>query len=396
MMRSPTKRSASSTRPAVADPPVLRRLLVLLFVVADAALVVVFVAAYAARSMSAYLFWWTELVAVFFPYLTLLVLAATFVAGALRQKKRLVLHLALLVLAALRFLPPERPVAADGAEVLTVMTYNVPRWWDGLNDEARGEAMVELVQAETPHLLSFQEAVLFTSAADRDQNARTAAAVVEALPYRFALPRVEGTNGTTRRTDIPVLGRVPMERATLTTLRMDTADDEGTEVIRVPFVWEGREAVLYNLHLRSYGSAKPWKADEPRLFDPTFWARYLRQYREAYRVRAWEAEEIHRILAAETRPFIVTGDFNSTPHNWVYGRLKGDLGLRDAFKVGGRGWGATYHADLPFARIDYVLVSPAWAVVSAHVPEASLSDHRPVVARLRWRDPEPGVPPARP
>lgn len=378
------RRSASSTRPAVADRRVLRRLPTLLLRVVDAGLVLAFVAAFAARYVSAHLFWWTELVAVFFPYLAALVLVATCVVGALRQWGLLALHLVLLVAAGIRLLPPEGRVAAGEAEVLTVMTYNVPRWWDEAPAEARAAAMVQLIRSEAPDLLAFQEATLFTAAADQRRNVRTAAAVVESLAYRFALP-VEETGGRMRRTDIPVLSHIPAGEASLTRLQMDAQDEEGTDVIRVPFVWEGREAVLYNLHLRTYGAAKPWREDL-RFFDLGFWSGYLRQYREAFRVRAWEAEEIHRMLAAETRPYIVTGDFNSTPHNWVYGRLKEDLGLRDAFKVGGRSWGATYHTRFPFARIDYVLVSPAWAVVSAHVPDANLSDHRPLVARLRWRE----------
>ncbi len=95
-------------------------------------------------------------------------------------------------------------------------------------------------------------------------------------------------------------------------------------------------------------------------------------------------EQIRAMLAQETLPLIVSGDFNSTPHNWVYYGLAD--GLVDAFRVAGRGWGATYHADFPVARIDHVLVSRAWKVVQAHVSKAPYSDHLPLVVRLRWRE----------
>mgnify|MGYP006177651277 CR=1 FL=1 len=82
---------------------------------------------------------------------------------------------------------------------------------------------------------------------------------------------------------------------------------------------------------------------------------------------------------------LVVGDFNSTMHHWEYRQVA--RGLRNVFTMRGRAWGATYHAALPLVRIDHILASPEWEVVSARVPTAhAFSDHRPVVARLRWRD----------
>ena len=126
------------------------------------------------------------------------------------------------------------------------------------------------------------------------------------------------------------------------------------------------------------------KTQNGRLLDPRLWKAYYDRYHEAYLLRAVEVEAIVRILKQETRPYLLCGDFNSTPHNWAYRHLVHELGLQDAFSVAGEGWGGTYHSRLPFARIDYVLASPAWEIVSARVGDVHLSDHRPLLTRLRW------------
>jgi endonuclease/exonuclease/phosphatase family metal-dependent hydrolase len=53
-----------------------------------------------------------------------------------------------------------------------------------------------------------------------------------------------------------------------------------------------------------------------------------------------------------------------------------------------RSWGGTYPAERPLVQIDHVLASPAWQITAARIPAdgaAAVSDHRPGVARLRWK-----------
>lgn len=93
-------------------------------------------------------------------------------------------------------------------------------------------------------------------------------------------------------------------------------------------------------------------------------------------------------------PAIVTGDFNAQPESEVMHRLlgAGASPLIDAFAAmhGSDGESGTYHgfqggADGP--RIDYILVSPAFAVRSSEIRRSSRdgrypSDHYPVLAEL--------------
>ena len=359
----------------------MRRLARPVFYVLSGGLLVLFLVGYVARYVHPQYAWWAELVAIGLPYLSLAVVGSAVAAGALRAWRLLAAHAAVLVLVALRF---GLPGLTEGAEArpgdLRVMTYNVPRW-GGSSEENKTRRLRALVDSVEPDLLALQEApAVFDGNGILTEGTRPYVHTLTKPPldYEVAHARQQG------RTVQPVLGRVPLFDLSQQTLRVDNSDEDFTYVVRTGFEWKGRRAVLYNVHLRSFGSDKPWRAENPHLFDLDFWKPYLRQYRDAYRARASEVERIRTMLEEETLPVLVVGDFNSTPHSWAYRQLTAG-GMQDAFRQTGDGWGSTYHAELPFARIDFVLASKEWKVVNARVPDVNLSDHHPMMATLRWR-----------
>ena len=99
------------------------------------------------------------------------------------------------------------------------------------------------------------------------------------------------------------------------------------------------------------------------------------------------------LLAADvrgfTRPVIVAGDLNAPMSSLVVRTLL-DAGLRDAFSVGGLGYGYTWGHSLrfrfSFLRIDHILASPAFRVARSFVGNAAGSAHRPVIADLYLSD----------
>ena len=347
----------------------------------DAALILLFLAGYAARYVPPRHVWWIQLVAIGLPFLSLLVLGATAVAAVARRWRVLGMHLALTALIVARFVPFERFAREAGPdpEALTLMTFNAGWGWTTGGDAPRG--MAALIRREAPDLVALQEAeVTFSRRAIPVRPSAYVAPLVDSLGYRIQPP-----GSATHHLSKPVLSRFPLDELTEQTLHR--GENEVNELVRVTFTWQGRAAVLYNVHLRTFGGQKPWEDDAFRLFDFASWLRYARQYRDAFLIRARQIEQIRRMIDAETLPVLICGDFNSTPHNWGYRRMT--AGLTDAFRVAGSGWGATYHQRLPFVRIDYVLASPDWEVTSARVAGAGLSDHRALVVNLRWRAEEP-------
>jgi endonuclease/exonuclease/phosphatase (EEP) superfamily protein YafD len=337
-------------------------------------------------------FWWAQLLAVLLPYLTWVLGVAAAVPLLARRWGWFALHALLLAAVAGRAFPPERfgsaPAPAEGD--LVVMSFNVPQ--SGPSGEALSDSLVAFLEAHEPDVVALQDVWTYPGAPRPLRHAVHVEAAVERLPYAFEVPPRPGSTGPARTwtTGVPVLvreGRVAgAEVLDQRPVPIDVGDADPAAVsaaTRTHFRWRGREGVLYNVHLRSFGSQKPWE-DRIRLFEPGTWLPYLRRYRDVYRARAAEAEQIAAAVEAEALPVLVVGDFNATPNNWEYRRLR--RGRRDAFFAAGLGSGHTYRADRPFVRIDYVLADEAFAVTAAEVPLVGFSDHRPLVVRLRWAE----------
>ncbi len=78
---------------------------------------------------------------------------------------------------------------------------------------------------------------------------------------------------------------------------------------------------------------------------------------------------------------IILGDFNAEPDSTEMAMLFA-AGLVDAAALGQSSPSDTFHADAPFQRIDYILVSPDLAVGEVFVPATTASDHLPVIALI--------------
>ncbi len=109
----------------------------------------------------------------------------------------------------------------------------------------------------------------------------------------------------------------------------------------------------------------------------------------SHEVRISEAQELADILRPrrQERPLIVIGDFNS---QW----LSDPSPVRDfAVALGLTTWEPESKTLITFpdfkSRLDYILISPELEFVEHRVLTDAVSDHRPVIARIRLK---PGTP----
>lgn len=364
----------------------MRRFFWSLFLLVDGAVLAAAAVGYAAAYLSPRTFWWAQLVGIGLPLVAGLVHVVALVPILAKRWGLVAVHLVAIVLLVIRLVPfaqlapdpPERP------DDLVLMTMNVPR--HGPSAERLTADVTTLLQTERPTLVGLQE----TGSWHRDDPpyrpviASYVSPAVDSLGYSLEIPPDWSTS-------LPILvraaapGDFTVEDQSQTEIDDGPGDTGRTRVVRTLFRWQGRAAVHYNIHLRSFGKEKPWDGDVHAL-RPSTWVPFLRRYRTVYVQRAREVEEIAERIDAETLPVLISGDFNGTPNNWAYRRLTRDR--TDAFARAGLGWGATYHAEFPLVRIDYVVASPQWEVVHAEVPDVRFSDHRPLVVRLRWREAE--------
>lgn len=82
---------------------------------------------------------------------------------------------------------------------------------------------------------------------------------------------------------------------------------------------------------------------------------------------------------------IVCGDFNDTPISYAYNTVKGNM--TDAYASTGLGQGITYHENKFWFRIDYIMHSEEIESFNCTVGNVKYSDHYPITAYLRFKDP---------
>lgn len=102
---------------------------------------------------------------------------------------------------------------------------------------------------------------------------------------------------------------------------------------------------------------------------------------ESYKMRAGQIDTLCRTIQASPYPVILCGDFNDTPHSYVYNRATSLL--LDGFKSGGHGYMFTYKYFKKLLRIDYIFNSKELESVRYFSPETEWSDHNPVISELR-------------
>lgn len=351
--------------------------------------VAAFLVGYAAPYLPPDPFWWTDLFAIVLPPLSVVVgvTGAALLGQGLFQREwgRVGLSTVLLILVIARFGPR---LAAWGPtlpanDTLGIMTHNVPA-----HPRSRGgfpaEPLSSLVRREAPDILAFQES-RFRTGPDRPGSVRRKTPAIEWALQEAGFPPPSWLPPETTIQQ-PVLGHY-LDSTNVHTLSVGDPDQARSEYTRTSFTWRGRRAVLYNLHLHTVGAERPWTDPATPWTDPAAWRRFLRSYRESALRRAAQARQVHRALQREPVPVVVVGDFNSTPHQWAYQHIA--QGLRNVLARRGRTWHATFPSHRPLVAIDHILVGPHWQVTEAKVPFSqglsSVSDHRPVVTRLRWR-----------
>jgi endonuclease/exonuclease/phosphatase family metal-dependent hydrolase len=350
------------------------------------AVVVVFLAGVMVAWLAAYIrpttLWPLEFLAVPVPFLLPVVAAVAVLVAFTGPRWLLVLSVAVLVLVTVRVVPLERVFygATPQDDDLLMITYNMPEAYGPAMPE-KTEQVIAFFRDLDPDLVVLQEAFMEFHPGSAGQRGRPYVRVMwDSLGFSAA----NHSPGRSTYTPQPVFGKMPLTGQTQVNIEVGEPHIDRTYVVRTTFEWQGREAVIYNLHLRSYGRNKPWQEGRRQIISPRLWRQYWRQYRTNIRDRAKEVVEIRAMIDQETLPVLVAGDFNSTPNMWVYRHLS--RGMQDAFRVAGRGWGKTYHSNRALVRIDYILASREWVVTEAYTLDPGLSDHRPVVARLRWRE----------
>ena len=242
-------------------------------------------------------------------------------------------------------------------EGLRVMTFNTRGFSDSdyRGPNTYGDEIVAFVAEADPDILCFQE---FNQRRIRD---------FAQYPFHFLTPRGFGKSTQVIFSKYPILdsGQVLFPDSNNNTLFADIE-------------YKGDTLRIYNIHLQSY------QIRSRRILWRNYGQDFLRRLYSVARKHREQARLVRSHLEASPHPSVICGDFNATSFSRPYRILS--KGMQDSFRKQGRGWGATYYLNqlLPY-RIDHILASNQWEVVSHQNFEVRLSDHLPVMATLKPR-----------
>lgn len=160
---------------------------------------------------------------------------------------------------------------------------------------------------------------------------------------------------------------------------------DSSECVAADVAHNGDTLRLFNLHLESY------KLDEVdyQHINATRHGEVavdslhgtIAKLRQASLAHELEWHKIEPLVNGSPHPCIVAGDFNDTPASFFYQKAKHLL--LDSYKECGKGFCTTYHGKFPAFRIDYVLHGKALQAISYRRLKSDLSDHYPIVVKLK-------------
>ncbi len=256
--------------------------------------------------------------------------------------------------------PATQPANAASPLTLRVMTYNIHAGTGGL------DSIAAVIRAATPDVVGLQEVDVHFSARSGFADQARMLAQATGMHVRFAhiyeLPPAQ-TGAPPREYGVALLSRHPVRDVRNHVMpRLSTVEEESEPRPRPGFL----EAVL-DVH-----------GTPVRVFNTHL------DYRGDPRVRIMQVAATLEILGGDDRPTVFVGDLNARPDAPELQPLLARL--HDAWRRQ-EAPGFTFPADAPDRRIDYVLHSAHFDVIDARVLGTTASDHRPVLAVLRLRQP---------
>ena len=112
----------------------------------------------------------------------------------------------------------------------------------------------------------------------------------------------------------------------------------------------------------------------------------IRKVKNAYPIRAKQAELVQQHMEECPYNIIVCGDFNDTPLSYTYNQFASHL--TDAFRNTSKGLGSTYAGVIPVGRIDYIFHSKSLGSKDFSIQKEAFSDHYAIDCTVFVKDTE--------
>jgi endonuclease/exonuclease/phosphatase family metal-dependent hydrolase len=264
-------------------------------------------------------------------------------------------------------------------DVVRVMTYNVHSFkpYGEVNDEKTKQQMLDIVAAESPDIICFQE--YYSRRKGSFDITDSLKQILKTSSYYF-LPSNENNYESM---GLAIFSRYPIKG------KGDIVfypDQTGNASIYVDVEINKRILRVYNVHLQSISFNKEdynyldkvTKKMEPEISSSK---RIARMLKNAFFKRSEQVDIMKAHFEGCSTSFVIAGDFNDTPASYAVTQLT--RSLKNTFVEQGKGLGRTYNGKFPNFQIDYIAATKDIDVLNHKIIKAKLSDHFPVRSDLR-------------
>lgn len=245
--------------------------------------------------------------------------------------------------------------AADHSNVIRVLSYNI-KHGEGVDGKVDLSRAARIIKSVSPDIVALQEVDSGTKRTARvDQPKVLGELTGMQVAFGDNIPYQGGRYGNA------VLSRLPIVR---------------TQNHRLPSFYDGEQRGLFEIEVRPPGSSSSF----------LFFATHL-DYRPEDHERVASASLINELVASRGEiAALLVGDLNSEPMSRPIQELQ------KRWKQTTANSKLTFPSPVPVKQIDYVMYYPAqrWCVLETKVlDERIASDHRPVLAVLKFCPPSP-------
>jgi endonuclease/exonuclease/phosphatase family metal-dependent hydrolase len=154
-------------------------------------------------------------------------------------------------------------------------------------------------------------------------------------------------------------------------------------------ILKGEDTIrIFNTHLQSfkfkqndYSDIEKIKEQDVKTIDASM--NLFNKMGQAFKRRGPQAELVKKSLKSSPHPSIICGDFNDVPNSYTYFTIRNNW--KDAFLQKGFGIGSSFTTLAPTLRIDYILTSPQFDIVTFDMIDEGLSDHVMLVSDVQLK-----------
>lgn len=241
------------------------------------------------------------------------------------------------------------------SEDLKVMTYNIRmfNFYDWIDEENVDEKIIDFVKTKDPDILCLQEY-------HKPKKGK--------LKFKHKYINIANKGNHT--------GQAIFSKYKIINSGSLNFSNTTNNAIFVDIIKNNDTVRIYNVHLESL-KIRPKEEEFTKENSEKLRSRLER----GFKIQANQASLILTHQSKIKHKSIICGDFNNTAFSWVYKNLK--EGKNDAFEEAGQGFGSTYDLKFPL-RIDFILTDEKIEVNNFKTYDIKLSDHFPIMARLKF------------